>query len=157
MSEPSVQETYSPEGRCFGCGPKNDKGLRIRSLRAPDDPSTLVCTFVPQPHHIAFEGVVNGGVIGTLLDCHCNWTAAIHFMDARGLDHAPTTVTADYAITLRRPTPADAELHLHARVVASEGDRATVEGELEAGGKVCATCRGTFIAVKPGHPAYNRW
>jgi acyl-coenzyme A thioesterase PaaI-like protein len=98
-----------------------------------------------------------GGIIGTLLDCHCNWTAAMHFMDARGLDHPPTTVTAEYAITLRRPTPVDAELHLRAHVVSATGDRAVVEGELEAGGKICATCRGTFIAVKPGHPAYDRW
>ena len=28
---------------------------------------------------------------------------------------------------------------------------------LEANGKVTATCRGTFVAVKPGHPAYHRW
>ena len=34
---------------------------------------------------------------------------------------------------------------------------ALVEGELIAHGKVCATCRGTFVAVKPGHPAYHRW
>ncbi|MDQ3284052.1 MAG: PaaI family thioesterase, partial [Acidobacteriota bacterium] len=24
-------------------------------------------------------------------------------------------------------------------------------------GKVTATCRGTFVAVKEGHPAYFRW
>jgi acyl-coenzyme A thioesterase PaaI-like protein len=154
MSEPSLQERYAPQGRCFGCGPANADGLQIRSFCGDDG---LVCTFVPQPHHLAFEGVLSGGIIGTLLDCHCNWTAAMHFMDARGLDHPPTTVTAEYAITLRRPTPVDAELHLRAHVVSATGDRAVVEGELEAGGKICATCRGTFIAVKPGHPAYDRW
>ena len=26
-----------------------------------------------------------------------------------------------------------------------------------AGGKVCDTCRGVFVAVKEGHPAYHRW
>ncbi|PYI47458.1 MAG: PaaI family thioesterase, partial [Verrucomicrobia bacterium] len=26
-----------------------------------------------------------------------------------------------------------------------------------AGGKVCAICRGIFVAVKEGHPAYHRW
>jgi hypothetical protein len=25
------------------------------------------------------------------------------------------------------------------------------------GGKICATCRGIFVAVKEGHPAYHRW
>ena len=36
-------------------------------------------------------------------------------------------------------------------------DRVTVEATLSAQGKVCATCIGTFVAVKPGHPAYHRW
>jgi hypothetical protein len=36
-------------------------------------------------------------------------------------------------------------------------DRATVTSTLEANGKVCATGRGLFVAVKPGHPAYHGW
>ena len=32
-----------------------------------------------------------------------------------------------------------------------------VEAELIANEKVCATCRGTFVAVKEGHPAFHRW
>ena len=28
----SLQETYAPNNRCFGCGPANDQGLRIRSV-----------------------------------------------------------------------------------------------------------------------------
>ena len=31
------------------------------------------------------------------------------------------------------------------------------EGTLTGDGKVCATCRGTFVAVKEGHPAFHRW
>jgi hypothetical protein len=42
-------------------------------------------------------------------------------------------------------------------VIEADEDRATVEGTVEADGVVCATCRGTFVAVKPGHPAYHRW
>ena len=44
-----------------------------------------------------------------------------------------------------------------AQRVESTDDRAVVEGTLEADGKVRATCKGTFVAVKPGHPAYYRW
>ncbi|MEK7825989.1 MAG: PaaI family thioesterase, partial [Nitrospirota bacterium] len=36
-------------------------------------------------------------------------------------------------------------------------DRAVIEAELVSNGRVCAACRGTFVAVKPGHPAYHRW
>ena len=56
-----------------------------------------------------------------------------------------------------KPTPTDGPVHLRARVVESTDDRATVDCELSAGGIVTATCRGTFVAVKPGHPAYDRW
>ena len=48
-------------------------------------------------------------------------------------------------------------MRLRARVVESSDDRAVVEATLTSGGKVTATCRGTFVAVKPGHPAYHRW
>jgi acyl-coenzyme A thioesterase PaaI-like protein len=153
----SLQERFAPSGRCFGCGPANDLGLRIRSFRAADDPDLLVATWKPEPHHEAFEGVLNGGIIGTLLDCHSNWTAAAHLMRARGAGRPPTTVTLDYAIRLRRPTPTDRPLSITARVVESGDDRATVEAAIEADGEVTATCRGTFVAVKPGHPAYDRW
>ncbi|MGH8281777.1 MAG: PaaI family thioesterase, partial [Gammaproteobacteria bacterium] len=152
MSERSLQDTYAPEGICFGCGPANPKGLHIKSFAQGDE---VLCEWTPESHHEAFPGMLNGGIIGTLLDCHCNWTAAWHLMQKAGADHPPCTVTADYAITLRRPTPSNGPLRLRARVVESSADRAVVEGELIAGGKVCDTCRGTFVAVKPGHPAYH--
>ena len=101
--------------------------------------------------------MLNGGIIGALLDCHSNWTAAFHLMRKAGAEAPPVTVTAEFAVKLRRPTPSGGALRLRARVTESTDDRAVVESSLEAGGQVCATCRGTFVAVKPGHPAYHRW
>lgn len=150
----SLQETYAPANRCFGCGPANEKGLRIRSFVEGDE---VVATWSPDEHHQAFDGILNGGIAGALLDCHSNWTAAIHLMKAAGMETPPCTVTADFHVTLKRPTPMDVPITLHARVAESEGDRAIVDATLEAGGKVTATCRGTFVAVRPGHPAYHRW
>lgn len=150
----SIQETYAPNLACFGCGPANEKGLHVRSFPDGDE---VVAEWKPEKHHEAFEGVLNGGIIGTLLDCHCNWTAAWHLMKESGGDHPPCTVTADYAIKLLRPTPTDQRVKLRARVVETKNDQAIVEGELIAHDKLCATCRGTFVAVKPGHPGYYRW
>jgi acyl-coenzyme A thioesterase PaaI-like protein len=150
----SIQETHAPQNRCFGCGPANAKGLRIRSFEEGDE---LVCEWRPEPHHLAFENVLNGGICGALLDCHSNWTAAVHLMKKKGVSHPPFTVTSDFHVHLKRPTPMDAPLQLRARVVESSEDRATVEATLEANGKITATCRGTFVAVKEGHPAFNRW
>jgi acyl-coenzyme A thioesterase PaaI-like protein len=150
----SLQDTYAPDNRCFGCGPANDQGLRIRSFASEEE---LVCEWKPSPHHLAFEGVLNGGICGALLDCHSNWTAAMHLMKARGLDVPPCTVTAEFDVKLKRPTPMDTTLHLRAKVVESSGDQAIVEATLTANGKVTATCRGTFVAVREGHPAFHRW
>jgi acyl-coenzyme A thioesterase PaaI-like protein len=157
MSDPSLQDRYGPDSICFGCGPANAHGLRIKSRPAPDDPEETICDWAPEKHHEAFEGFLSGGIIGTLLDCHCNWTAACHLMKKMGRSHPPFTVTADYTIKMRKPTPTGGPVHLRARVVESGEDRAVVEGTLEAGGSVTATCRGTFVAVRPGHPAYERW
>jgi acyl-coenzyme A thioesterase PaaI-like protein len=150
----SVQETYAPNNRCFGCGPANDKGLRIRSFEENGD---LVGEWHAEPHHQAFDGILNGGICGALLDCHSNWAAAMHLMHKRGESAPPCTVTADFHVTLKRPTPMDATIKMRAHVVESAEDRAVVDATLEANGKVTATCRGTFVAVKEGHPAYHRW
>lgn len=154
MEGKSLQETYAPHNACFGCGPANKKGLHVRSFVQGDE---VVAEWKAEAHHEAFPGVLNGGIIGSLLDCHCNWTAAWHLMKTSGAATPPCTVTAEYSIVLKRPTPTAGALQLKARVVSSTEDRAVVEGELWAGGKLCDTCRGTFVAVKEGHPAYHRW
>lgn len=150
----SLQEQFAPRSVCFGCGPANPKGLHIRSFPEGDG---LVTEWTPEPQHEAFAGALNGGIIGTLFDCHCNWTAAYHLMRASGADKVPCTVTAEFAVKFRRPTPSGGPVRIRARVVESGPDRAVVEATLESGGAASATCRGTFVAVKPGHPAYHRW
>jgi hypothetical protein len=78
-------------------------------------------------------------------------------MKNAGADHPPCTVTAEYSIKLMRPTLTNGPISLSAHVVDLSENRATIEGALSAEGKVCATCRGIFIAVKEGHPAFHRW
>lgn len=154
MDGQSLQDRYAARSTCYGCGPANAKGLRIRSFPSGDD---VVAEWTAQPHHEAYPGALNGGVIGTLLDCHMNWAAAQHLMRRDSLDHPPATVTAEYSIRLLRPTPTDRALRLTAHVVEDRPDRAIVEGRIEADGVTCATSRGTFVAVQPGHPAHHRW
>ena len=36
-------------------------------------------------------------------------------------------------------------------------DRAVIEARLSCEGEVTATCRGVFVAVREGHPAFHRW
>jgi len=152
--EVGVQRQYAPSSICFGCGPANEKGLQIDSHRCENG---LELFFTPSDEHQAFPGMINGGIIGSLMDCHGNWAAAIALMDRSGANEPPCTVTANYSISLRRPTPAGVELYILAEIDDLQDDRANVSLTLSAEGKICATGKGLFVAVKEGHPAYHRW
>ena len=150
----SVQEIYAPNSICFGCGPANKEGLRIRSFPIENG---LEMEFQTMDSHQAFPGMINGGIIGTLLDCHGNWTAALAIMSSRNEAPPPCTVTARYTVKLRRPTPHGVPLRITSQVDSVEGDRAEISMTLSADGEVCAYGDGLFVAVKEGHPAWHRW
>lgn len=152
--ERALQDQYAPHNACFGCGPSNAKGLQLKSFV---DGDRVTASFQPAEYHQAFENVLNGGIIGALLDCHSNWTAAYTLMKESDQSTPPCTVTAEFHVKLRAPTPMDEPVELVARSVAVEGSKCTVEAELSSHGKITATCRGVFVAVKEGHPAYHRW
>jgi len=150
----SLQDRYSPNGVCFGCGPANQKGLHIKSRLEGD---RFVADWLPESHHTAFAGVANGGIIATLLDCHGNMAAAYSLMKAKGLASPPGTVTAELAVKFLKPTPMKKQLHLAAWCTGIEGDKARVEGDLEFGGVKTASMLGLYVAVKKGHPAFHKW
>ena len=154
VNDISVQEKYAPNSICFGCGPANKKGLRIQSFRTENG---LEMKFETKSEHQAFPGIINGGIISTLLDCHGNWAATMALMDKNEGDIPPCTVTASFSMKLRRPTPINTTLEISANIKQISDDRANVNMTLVANGKVCATGEGLFVAVNEGHPAYHRW
>lgn len=141
----SLQEIYAPAGRCFGCGPNNDNGLRIRSFAHGLAPgSHVMCDFTPTANHHRGSELLHGKIIGTLLDCHSNWTAIFHLMRTKGLQQAPSCVAVELKVVLRRPTLIG-PTHVDAHVVGSSGDRVRVEATMSARGKVTAHVDGTFM------------
>jgi len=64
----SLLERYAPKNACFGCGPANAHGLQIKSFVSGEE---LVADWRPQPHHQAFDGILNGGIC---------WAATWHLM-----------------------------------------------------------------------------
>ena len=162
-----LQDRFAPKGICFGCGASNDMGLRIKSHRFPDESYLkegrgLYCDFTPAAHHRAFGDTINGGILGVLLDCHGNWTAAVALLDARGQTdepgaELPSTVTGFYSVKFRRPTPYGPTLRVTGKVVSVEDPKVRVEMAVEADGEITVTGEGLFVAVKEGHPAYHRW
>ncbi|HYV42473.1 MAG TPA: hypothetical protein VEO02_11845 [Thermoanaerobaculia bacterium] len=62
-----LQDRNAPANRCLGCGPANEKGLRIKSFVA-DSGEEVVAEWRPEPQHEAFDGILNGRIIGALLE-----------------------------------------------------------------------------------------
>src|SRR5436305_13446242 len=100
MGEQSLQEKHAPGNTCWGCGPANPDGVRIRSFAKNGE---VVAEWQPQPKYEALHGVLNGGIIGTLLDRHCNWTAAYQSLKHARADHPPCPAPAEH--TNQPPMP----------------------------------------------------
>ena len=154
MAEISLQDKYAPHGVCFGCGPRNKNGLRLKSF---PDGDAVAAVWKPKPHHVAFGNYGNGGIISVLMDCHGNWAATYALMRSRGLSFAPGTVTSEYTVKFLKPSPVNRLWHLTARATKAEGDKVEEAGELAVDGEVTAKMTGLFIAVRELHPAFYRW
>ena len=72
-------------------------------------------------------------------------------------DTPPCTVTAQYLVKLKKPSPTTNSLKLIANIIKSNQNKAIIKSKLIAENKIVATCEGVFIAVEKGHPAFNRW
>lgn len=149
-SDVSLQEQFLPMLTCFGCGPANPQGLRLRSFPA-EDALTTVAEFTPWPEHGNGLGFVNGGIICTVLDCH---SATPMLLEAARMQLFGDTatlpfVTAGLEVRYLRPTPMDVPLQLSAHVLDGNASELHVSVELACDGKV----RASAIALwKPWRP-----
>lgn len=146
---PSVQEQFSPDGVCFGCGPANAQGLGLRSHVVD---GLVVARWRPEPRHAAVPGVLCGGVVGTLVDCHSGAALAQAVRDAEGLwpwADGPGWATARFAVELLRPTPLAHEVRLVASSVELDGDKATITVEVHADGKLRAVGDANWRRLRP--------
>jgi acyl-coenzyme A thioesterase PaaI-like protein len=145
----SVQDRFFPAFTCFGCGPANPAGLRLKSYPEGD---LVTATFVPWPEHDNGFGTVNGGIISTVLDCH---SAAAVFTEADrrgwvGEDGRPLPwVTAGLDVRFLRPTPLAGPLLLTGSVTAAAEGEMTAAVELAADDKVRATGVAVWKRLRP--------
>lgn len=143
---PALQDVLKV--RCFGCGALNEHGLHIKSRWDGDE---LVCRWQPPAHYIGHPGVVYGGAIASVVDCHAIWAAmATHCRD-EGLalgDNAPPFVTGRLAVSYLRPADIARPLELRARVVDRGERRSTVACRVLQGGSECATAEVVAVRVR---------
>jgi acyl-coenzyme A thioesterase PaaI-like protein len=109
--------------------------------------SEAVCTYTPQANQIGVPGFVYGGLIASLIDCHCIGTAFAAWEAAKGeLDSDRRFVTAALHVDYLRPTPLGVPLELRAHPTEIGARKVVVAATLSAHGEVCA--RGEVVAVR---------
>ena len=152
MAQKAFQDYYPDHySHCYGCGRLNEYGLQIKSYWDGDE---TICTFQPRPYHIAIPGYVYGGLIASVIDCHCTGTAAAAAYRAAGREMGTQPhlrfLTAALHVDFLRPTPLDAPFEVRASIKEIKGRKVVVAATLSARGEVCV--RGDLVAVQaPDH------
>lgn len=151
MTMKAVQDFYADDlAWCYGCGRLNQEGFQLKTYW---DGEETVTRFTPRQYHTAIPGLVYGGLIASLVDCHGIGSAAVAAYRAEGREvgngPAPRYLTASLHVDYLKPTPM-VPLEVRGRVKEMKGRKVIVEARVLAGGEV--TARGEVIAVQvPDH------
>ena len=141
-----IQDTWPEQGTfCWGCGKNNERGLHLKSHWEDDE---TVAVWEPKEHHTAFPGIMNGGIIATLIDCHGTGTAnAAAHRASNNLDQHFWYVTGGLSVKFLRPTPLHRPVTLKAQVKEMSDKKIIVSCELYSGEMKCATGEVTTVRV----------
>jgi acyl-coenzyme A thioesterase PaaI-like protein len=150
MEEQAFQDQI-PDNYCYGCGPNNEQGLRIKSFWDGDE---SLSTFVPDAFHTAGpKHILNGGIIATIIDCHCLCTAIAdaYRKENRLIGTAPQIwcVTASLKIDYLHPVPLDRPVTLRARVVEAGQKKTKVFCSAFSEGQECVQAEVLAVRVQP--------
>ena len=134
MNQKAFQDYYPDElSHCYGCGRLNEHGLKIRSYW---DGQEAVAVLEPRPYHIGIPGYVYGGLIASVIDCHCIGTASAAALQTedRNIETSPPLrfVTASLHVDYLQPTPIGVELEVRARVKEIKGYKVVVAATVSA-------------------------
>lgn len=148
MEKKAFQDFYTEDhSHCFGCGRLNHQGLQIKSFWDGDETVTV---FRPEPFHMAMPGYVYGGLMASLIDCHCTGSAAAAAYRAEGREMGTEPplrfVTGSLHVDYLRPTPLGPDLEIRGKILEIKGRKVVVAATLSANGEICA--KGQVVAVR---------
>ena len=150
----AIQDTYGERFQyCWGCGPKNQEGLHIKSYPSEDGNEVIARV---KPGKAFTGGVPNnlfGGMIAMIFDCHGTASAAFFKHNAKGLDLTEDTVierfiTAHLEVDFKKPTPMNEEVEVEASLEELGERKAVINMVLIAKGEVRAKAKMVAVAVK---------
>lgn len=150
----AIQDTYGERFQyCWGCGPKNEAGLHIKSYPTEDGKKVIARV---KPGEVFTGGVPNnlfGGMIAMIFDCHGTASAAFFKHHAKGLDLTEDTVierfiTAHLEVDFKKPIPMGEEVEVEASLEELGERKAVVNMVLTCKDEVRAKAKIVAVAVK---------
>lgn len=145
-----IQDLAAPEGICYGCGTAHPSGLHIKSYWDADGVH-VVSTHRPAAEFTGWPGLVYGGLLAMLVDCHSNWTAMAYHYRAEGREPGSLPridcVTGQLNLSYLKPTPMGVELTLRARVEGEVARKSRVICEIWAGDTLTVSADSVFVRV----------
>ena len=146
MSESKYFQDSMPENVCFGCG-HNHEGLQIKSYWEGDE---SVCKWQSEEKYHGWSNLMNGGIMATLIDCHCMGTAMAdaYQREGRALDTDPEYryATGTLSVKYLKPTP-NTQVELRAKVIEVKGRKTVMKCDFysESGEK---TAEADVVAIR---------
>ena len=147
MTGEAIQDLI-PRNHCYGCGPDNPDGLKIKSYW---DGRESLCMYMPRPEQCAGpEQYLYGGTIASLIDCHSVCTAIANYYqrDGYAIGDGPALwcVTGRLSVNYLKPTPIDRAVKLKASIVECTDKKTILTCNVSSDGE--QTAEGEVIAVR---------
>lgn len=130
---------HTGQNACFGCGPENRSGLRLRFYA--DAAGRILCRFRLPRRFLGPPGYAHGGIIATLLD---------EAMSKANRHRNIFAMTRQMEVEYLRPVPLGVALEVEGFSEAATSRKHHCRAELRDGsGRILAKATGLFIEVKP--------
>ncbi|MEL6864344.1 MAG: PaaI family thioesterase [Bacteroidota bacterium] len=147
MQKKDYFQDHMPGNTCFGCGRDNHFGLQISSFWEGEE---AVCIWNSEEKYAGWKGILNGGILATLIDCHCMGTAmaAAYKAEDRSLDTEPEYRYATGTLNIKyvAPTPNDKAIELRTKILEIKGRKVVMSCTALSEGK--PTAEAEVIAIR---------
>lgn len=150
----AIQDTYGDRFKyCWGCGPKNDTGMHLKSYPSEDGRS-VICKVIPDEK---FTGGVPqnlfGGMIAMIFDCHGTASAAYFNHKNKGLELTKDTVigryiTARLEVDFKKPVPMNEEITVISELDELTDRKAIITMTMKVAGELRAMAKIVAVGVK---------
>ena len=150
----AIQDRYGERFQhCWGCGPKNDFGLHLKTYPSIDGKSCISRIKLENAYTGGVPSNVFGGMIATIFDCHGTASAAWFAHHQKGLELTESTVigrfiTARLEIDYLSPSPIEDEIVVTSTLEELGERKAIIAMEMTVATKVRAKAKMVAVAVK---------